>query len=49
MSHRALHQDETQKAKIQLGVVLQDKMRIHMSLMTMGTLGRLGVFHRNSF
>lgn len=40
MSHRALYLDKIQETKIKFGVVLKDKMRIHMSLMTMKSLGR---------
>lgn len=39
VSHRAWYQ----KAKIKFGVVLKDKMRIHVSLMTMESSGRCNV------
>lgn len=43
MSHRALYLDKIQETKIKFEVVLKDKMRIHMSLMTMKSLGRSNV------
>lgn len=43
MSHRVLYLDKIQETKIKFGVVLKDKLRIHMSLMTMESLGRSNV------
>lgn len=43
MSHRALYLDKIQETEIKFGVVLKDKLRIHMSLMTMESLGRSNV------